>query len=54
MLSVIILNPDKCKTITFSQSRVTLSGVHTINDVDLECVDLIKDTGIICDSEMST
>ena len=47
----IVLNPEKCKIITFSRSRFTLSVVCTTNDVDLERVDSIKDTGVIFDKK---
>ena len=42
----VILNPDKCKTITFSCSRVASFSVRTVNDVVLERVDLINDNDI--------
>lgn len=51
-LVMIILNPDKCKTVTFSRSRVTLFNVYINNDVDLEHIDLLKNISIIFDSKM--
>lgn len=47
------LNPDKCKAMSFSRSPGILLNSYTINDVNLERLDTIRDRNVILGSKMN-
>lgn len=49
----VILNPYKCKAIIFSSFKTSLLNTYTINDINLERIDLIKDFGVIFNNKLN-
>ena len=47
------LNPNKCSSISFKNSRAKIQYVYSVNGVSLSVVECIKDLGVLMDNELS-